>query len=98
MNTTTAAAPAKASTHAVSGNLSNWPGGPAWFVCVLLVFDENAYGMYLVHYAFVSCLQYALLPASPPGFVKGMRVTFGAIPSELGNNGPLSAASPPSPA
>jgi len=46
------------------------------------VFDsltENAYGMYLIHYAFVSWLQYALLPASLPGFVKGVLVTFGAI-------------------
>jgi Acyltransferase family len=46
------------------------------------VFDsltENAYGMYLIHYAFVSWLQYALLPASLSGFVKGVIVTLGTI-------------------
>ena len=46
------------------------------------VFDsltENAYGMYIIHYAFVSWLQYALLPASLSGFVKGVLVTFGTI-------------------
>ena len=46
------------------------------------VFDsltDNAYGMYLIHYAFVSWLQYALLPASLSGFVKGVLVTFSAI-------------------
>jgi len=46
------------------------------------VFDsltDNAYGMYLIHYAFVSWLQYALLPASLSGFVKGVLVTLGAI-------------------
>jgi Acyltransferase family len=40
---------------------------------------ENAYGMYLIHYAFVSWLQYALLPASLSGFVKGVIVTLGTI-------------------
>ena len=46
------------------------------------VFDsltDNAYGMYLIHYAFVSWLQYALLPASLSGFVKGVLVTLGTI-------------------
>ncbi len=46
------------------------------------VFDsltDNAYGMYLIHYVFVSWLQYALLPASLSGFVKGLLVTLGAI-------------------
>jgi peptidoglycan/LPS O-acetylase OafA/YrhL len=46
------------------------------------VFDsltENAYGMYLIHYAFVSWLQYALLPASLSGLVKGVLVTLGTI-------------------
>jgi hypothetical protein len=32
-----------------------------------------------VHYAFVSWLQYALLPASVPGVVKGMLVFVGAL-------------------
>ena len=40
---------------------------------------ENAYGMYLVHYAFVSWLQYALLPASLSGFAKGVIVTLCTI-------------------
>jgi Acyltransferase family len=46
------------------------------------IFDsltDNAYGMYLIHYAFVSWLQYALLPASLSGFVKGVIVTLGTI-------------------
>lgn len=46
------------------------------------VFDsltENAYGMYLVHYAFVSWLQYAMLKVSMPGLAKGMLVTLATI-------------------
>jgi hypothetical protein len=39
---------------------------------------NNSYGMYLVHYAFVSWLQYALLPASWPGAVKGLLVFVGS--------------------
>ena len=35
---------------------------------------ENAYGMYLVHYAFVSWLQLALLKTKLPGFAKGTLV------------------------
>jgi peptidoglycan/LPS O-acetylase OafA/YrhL len=38
------------------------------------IFDSlaaNSYGIYLFHYAFVSWLQYALLPASLPGIAKG---------------------------
>jgi surface polysaccharide O-acyltransferase-like enzyme len=31
----------------------------------------NSYGIYLLHYGFVSWLQYALLPASLPGIAKG---------------------------
>lgn len=48
----------------------------------IAVFDSltgNAYGMYLIHYTFVSWLQYALLPASLSGFVKGVIVTLGTI-------------------
>ena len=37
----------------------------------------NAYGMYLVHYAFVTWLQYAFLRAALPGAVKGF-VVFAA--------------------
>lgn len=39
---------------------------------------ENAYGMYLFHYAFVSWLQLSLLPASLPGLAKGVLVFVGA--------------------
>jgi peptidoglycan/LPS O-acetylase OafA/YrhL len=40
---------------------------------------ENSYAIYLVHYAFVSWLQYALLPASVPALVKGAAVATGAL-------------------
>ncbi len=46
------------------------------------VFDglrDNAYGMYLVHYAFVSWLQYALLTAPLPAIVKGCLVFLGTV-------------------
>jgi peptidoglycan/LPS O-acetylase OafA/YrhL len=41
--------------------------------------DRNAFGIYLLHYAFVSWLQYALLGAPLPGFAKGMLVIAGAL-------------------
>ena len=41
--------------------------------------QDNAYGIYLVHYAFVSWLQYALLRAAFPAVTKGFLVFFGAI-------------------
>jgi peptidoglycan/LPS O-acetylase OafA/YrhL len=40
---------------------------------------ENAFGIYIVHYAFVSWLQYALLPAGLSGFLKAAIVTLGAL-------------------
>lgn len=46
------------------------------------IFDslaQNSYGIYLVHYAFVSWLQYALLPASVPALLKGLFVFVGAL-------------------
>ncbi len=46
------------------------------------VFDslrDNAYGIYVVHYAFVAWVQYALLPASMPGFAKGATAFVGAL-------------------
>jgi surface polysaccharide O-acyltransferase-like enzyme len=46
------------------------------------VFDslnQNAYGIYLVHYAFVSWLQLALLKAHMPGLAKGSVVFLGAV-------------------
>jgi peptidoglycan/LPS O-acetylase OafA/YrhL len=46
------------------------------------VFDslrDNAYGIYLVHYAFVAWVQYALLPASMPGLAKGSIAFLGAL-------------------
>jgi surface polysaccharide O-acyltransferase-like enzyme len=39
----------------------------------------NAYGIYLVHYAFVSCLQYSLLKTTLPGIAKGSLVLLGAL-------------------
>lgn len=47
-----------------------------------VMFDSltnNAYGMYLVHYAFVSWLQYALLKAAVPGLAKGLFVFLGTV-------------------
>jgi surface polysaccharide O-acyltransferase-like enzyme len=41
--------------------------------------SENAYGMYLIHYAFVSWLQYALLRASLPAIAKGSAVFVGTV-------------------
>ncbi len=40
---------------------------------------ENSYAIYLVHYAFVTWLQYALLPASIPAVIKGAVVFLGAL-------------------
>jgi peptidoglycan/LPS O-acetylase OafA/YrhL len=48
----------------------------------LRLFDSlaaNSYAIYLVHYAFVTWLQYALLPASVPAAVKGLAVFLGAL-------------------
>jgi peptidoglycan/LPS O-acetylase OafA/YrhL len=42
-------------------------------------FAESSYAIYLMHYAFVSWLQYALLPASLPAFAKGVIVFLGAL-------------------
>jgi len=39
----------------------------------------NSYGIYLIHYAVVSWLQYAMLPASIPGAVKFFIVFPGAL-------------------
>jgi len=46
------------------------------------IFDSlsaNSYAIYLLHYAFVSWLQYALLPASLPGYAKFAVVFIGAL-------------------
>ena len=40
---------------------------------------DNAYGIYLVHYAFVSWLQYALLSAPLPGALKGCLAAVGGL-------------------
>jgi hypothetical protein len=40
---------------------------------------KNAYGMYLLHYAFVSWLQYLLLKAPLSGFTKGSLVFLGTL-------------------
>lgn len=42
-------------------------------------FSANSYAIYLVHYVFVSWLQYALLPASLPGYAKFSIVFCGAL-------------------
>jgi len=39
--------------------------------------SENAYGMYLIHYVFVSWLQYARLRAGLPAIAKGSLVFLG---------------------
>jgi surface polysaccharide O-acyltransferase-like enzyme len=41
--------------------------------------SANSYAIYLVHYAFVNWLQYALLPASLPAVVKWAIVLAGAL-------------------
>lgn len=41
--------------------------------------DRNAFGIYLLHYAFVSWLQYDLLDAGLPGYAKGLLVIGGAL-------------------
>jgi peptidoglycan/LPS O-acetylase OafA/YrhL len=41
--------------------------------------SANSYAIYLVHYMFVSWLQYALLPASLPAYVKSAIVFSGAL-------------------
>jgi peptidoglycan/LPS O-acetylase OafA/YrhL len=42
---------------------------------------RNAFGIYLLHYAFVSWLQYVLLGVSLPGYAKGFIVVTGALAS-----------------
>jgi len=41
--------------------------------------SDNAYGIYLVHYAFITWLQYALLQAPLSGFVKVILVVLGTL-------------------
>jgi peptidoglycan/LPS O-acetylase OafA/YrhL len=41
--------------------------------------NENAYGLYLIHYVFVVWLQYSLLSAPLPGIVKGVIVACGTL-------------------
>jgi surface polysaccharide O-acyltransferase-like enzyme len=41
--------------------------------------NTNAYGMYLIHYVFVSWLQYALLKSTLPGMAKGSVVFLGTL-------------------
>jgi surface polysaccharide O-acyltransferase-like enzyme len=40
---------------------------------------NNAYGMYLIHYPFVSWLQYALLKSQLPAIAKGSLVFLGTL-------------------
>jgi len=46
---------------------------------VLTSLSRNAYGIYLVHYAFVMWLQYALLTAAIPATAKAALVLSGAL-------------------
>lgn len=48
-------------------------------VAILDSLTANAYGIYLIHYAFVSWLQYELLPASLPPVAKATIVFLGAV-------------------
>jgi surface polysaccharide O-acyltransferase-like enzyme len=41
--------------------------------------NDNAYGMYLIHYPIVSWLQYVLLKAQFPGIAKGTIVFLGTV-------------------
>jgi peptidoglycan/LPS O-acetylase OafA/YrhL len=50
-----------------------------WRVRALDSLTANAYGIYLIHYAVVSWLQYALLKAALPGVAKGCLVMAGAV-------------------
>ena len=51
--------------------------------------NANAYGMYLVHYAFVSWLQYALLKAEMPAIAKGSLVFLGVVALSWGTTAAL---------
>ena len=50
---------------------------------------QNAYGMYLIHYAFVSWLQYGLLKLQAPALAKGSLVLLGAILLSWGSTAAL---------
>lgn len=50
---------------------------------------DNAFGIYILHYAFVSWLQYALLPAGLSGFLKAAAVTLGALALSWGTTAAL---------
>jgi peptidoglycan/LPS O-acetylase OafA/YrhL len=41
--------------------------------------SANAYGMYLVHYVFVTWIQFSLLRSALPGYAKGLLVTLSVI-------------------
>jgi peptidoglycan/LPS O-acetylase OafA/YrhL len=56
------------------------------------VFDSlsaNSYAIYLVHYAFVSWLQFAFLPAALPAIAKGAVVFLGALGMSWGAAGTM---------
>ncbi|WP_321469966.1 acyltransferase [uncultured Paludibaculum sp.] len=55
--------------------------------------SANSYGIYLVHYAFVSWLQYALLPAALPGAAKFAIVLLGAVGLSWGTTAVLRRSS-----
>ena len=52
---------------------------PGWTGRTWASLDRNAFGIYLLHYAFVTWIQYALLDAPLPGVAKGLVTIAGAI-------------------
>ncbi|MDQ2844159.1 MAG: hypothetical protein M3Y72_24590 [Acidobacteriota bacterium] len=48
-------------------------------VYIWALLRDNAHGMYLIHYAFVSWLQYLLLPETVPAIAKGLFVFGGTV-------------------
>jgi surface polysaccharide O-acyltransferase-like enzyme len=51
---------------------------------VVTFLSPHAFGIYLVHYVFVTWLQYLLLPVEVPGLVKAGVVSVGAVAASLG--------------
>mgnify|MGYP003694469233 CR=1 FL=1 len=62
-------------------------------VAVLDHLRDNAYAIYVVHFVFVSWLQYALRPAQLSALTKGSLVFLGAVALELGRVGRAAARS-----
>lgn len=54
---------------------------PGWTGRTWASLDRNAFGIYLLHYAFASWIAYVLLDATWPGYAKGLATIAGAIAS-----------------